>query len=246
MNLRIFLLPAAALSLAACHRHVDPEFVRVEADTLLSRGDCSIEVGYSFESIANASKSPALGAIEQANIGYFFGMEEFDGTVREAVERSLRELDETVLSEAEAYGCDRELWLSTSSNVERCDSMLVCGIHTESYMGGAHGMSGTYYHVYSLESGCELTLEELFDAPTLERMRGALVARLLETNGASEVGELEEHGFFPSQIDLTENFAPTSSGGLLLRYNPYDIACYARGPVEVRFSREELEALAGR
>ena len=51
--------------------------------------------------------------------------------------------------------------------------------------------------------------------------------------------QLAQLGFFPSMIAPTENFEITPSG-ITFHYDPYEIACYAIGEVEVPFTREEL------
>ena len=44
-------------------------------------------------------------------------------------------------------------------------------------------------------------------------------------------------------IRPTENFRVLPDGGVLFRYNPYDIACYAAGPVELTLTRAEFDSL---
>jgi len=41
---------------------------------------------------------------------------------------------------------------------------------------------------------------------------------------------------------VTDNFKITPDGAVFI-YNPYEIACYATGAVEVEIGRKELEAL---
>lgn len=62
-----------------------PEFTLLAMDTTLVCGPVGYDVQYRFTSIANASHSPALQAIEEANIQYFFGLEDFTGTASEAI-----------------------------------------------------------------------------------------------------------------------------------------------------------------
>ena len=52
--------------------------------------------------------------------------------------------------------------------------------------------------------------------------------------------ELAQRGFFPETIAPTENFEVTPEG-IVFHYNPYDIACYAIGEVDVPFTKEELK-----
>ena len=61
-----------------------PAFGIAATDTLVSRNGIACKIEYRFASILNAGKSPPLTAIEQANIGYFFDLEAFSGTVRAA------------------------------------------------------------------------------------------------------------------------------------------------------------------
>ena len=103
MKTRISLLLVAALLAAAgscTKRPVQPRFGIAATDTLVSRNGIACKIEYRFASILNAGKSPALTAIEQANIGYFFDLEAFSGTVREAAAAAIgKELMEMAGSE---------------------------------------------------------------------------------------------------------------------------------------------------
>ncbi|MDE7122879.1 MAG: RsiV family protein [Alistipes sp.] len=50
-------------------------------------------------------------------------------------------------------------------------------------------------------------------------------------------------GIFPDYIAPTENFRIGEEGSVTFYYNPYDIACYAFGPVEVVFTAEEVAGM---
>ena len=103
MKIRPALILAAALCVCACSKHpVPPRFTTMALDTLLCRNGSSCQVDYRFLSIENAAKSPALELIEQANIGYFFQLEEFSGTAGEGAAAFLNDILNSWLPEANA------------------------------------------------------------------------------------------------------------------------------------------------
>lgn len=253
MKFRILLLLAAAGAATACTRTVRPVLTDVRIDTLLGDEALKIEVDYAFRSIANSSRSEALRAIEEANIAYFFGLEGFAGSAREAADRALREIEADFLPGPAPVdpAFPSEYRIQAEAEAEVLDTLLVYTIRYGSYTGGAHGNYGTACHTYSIDSGYELTTDDLFDEAMRSRLRQRIREKLFERYTGREAAAcdaatldagLESYGFFPDQIDLTENFR-LSPEGIAFHYNPYDIACYATGDVEVSFDREELDEL---
>lgn len=249
MKKHLFPLLALLLTASACTRTVRPLFGLVEVDTLLGASGNRIEVAYEFVTIANADRSPALREIERANLDYFFGPESGAATPQEAVDASLAEIAADYLPhDREAFPFIADYTISARAEAETTDSLLTYTIYRESYTGGAHGMYSTEYHTYSLDSGEELTVADLFDEQTLSLLRGQLREKLAEKYAAGTPGEstdavLEANGFFPAEIDLTDNFRIDPDGSITFFYNPYDIACYATGAVEATFTQDELRAL---
>ena len=84
----IFLfLVFAGLTFGSCRRQtVMPQFDIVVTDTVAVRGGIPCRFQYAFTSIANADEAPALQAIQESNMLYFFGLEHFQGGVQEAVD----------------------------------------------------------------------------------------------------------------------------------------------------------------
>ncbi|EKC78671.1 conserved hypothetical protein, secreted, partial [human gut metagenome] len=91
------LLAALALLQIGCrsHRPAQPQFEQLAIDTLLERDGADCRIEYRFATIRNTSESPALKAIEAANIGYFFQVEAFEGNAAQAAELAIREIDTT-------------------------------------------------------------------------------------------------------------------------------------------------------
>lgn len=235
------LLGGIAVFTAACNRKpVSPEFGMLSIDTLIGTQDNGCKIEYRFATIGNAAKSPALAAIEQANIEYFFELEAFTGTAREAADSAIvQTAADIVLPEGMSQGMGAyEISVESETSVQ--DTLVTCSISRWSFTGGAHGMYGVEYHTYSLTDGYELSLADLFTEAQLLRMEELLREKLYEQYEAKDDEGLAEQGFFPEYIALTENFR-VAPEGVTFYYNPYEIGCYALGAVEVTVNREEME-----
>lgn len=246
-HIRIAAALAAGLLLAACHKTpLRPRFDTLAVERQLAEEQVRCRVDYRFVTIANAARSQALQAIEQRNIGYFFQLEEFAGDAHEAIDASLDEIATQLLAPLAGNISGREqpveYEISVAADAAVRDTLLTYTIVRESYTGGAHGMQTVEYHTYSTAGGYELTLADLLDERQIAGLTKAIRRKLCAQYGAANDKALAALGIFPDYIAPTENFR-LDGEELLLRYNPYDIACYAFGPVEVRFTAEELEAL---
>ena len=211
-------------------------------DTLIGTPANGCKIEYRFATIANAEKSPALRSIEAANAGYFFELEEFGGTARQAADSALRQIAAELAFPQSAPKMTEPYEISAEAEAAVTDSLVTYIISRWSYTGGAHGMYATECHTYSLAGGYELSTADLFSERQLLGMETLLRRKLCEQYEAANDDELAERGFFPEYISLTENFRITPEG-ITFYYNPYDIGCYALGAVDVTMSREELENL---
>ena len=87
------LIAGMAAATAACTRKpVVPEFSMLSIDTLIGTPANGCKIEFRFATIANAAKSPALRSIEAANAEYFFELEDFGGTARQAVDSAIRQI----------------------------------------------------------------------------------------------------------------------------------------------------------
>ena len=237
------LIAGMAAATAACTRKpVAPQFGMLSIDTLIGTPANGCKIEYRFATIANAEKSPALRSIEAANAGYFFELEEFGGTARQAADSALRQIAAELAFPQNAPQMTEPYEISAEAEAAVTDSLVTYIISRWSYTGGAHGMYATEGHTYSLAGGYELSTADLFSERQLLGMEALLRRKLCEQYEAANDDELAERGFFPEYISLTENFRITPEG-ITFYYNPYDIGCYALGAVDVTMSREELENL---
>lgn len=237
------LIAGMAAATAACTRKpVVPQFGMLTIDTLIGTPANGCKIEYRFATIANAAKSPALRSIEAANAGYFFELEEFGGTARQAADSALRQIATELAFPQSPPQMTEPYEISAEAEAAVTDSLVTYIISRWSYTGGAHGMYATECHTYSLAGGYELSTADLFSERQQLGMETLLRRKLCEQYEAANDEELAERGFFPEYISLTENFRITPEG-ITFYYNPYDIGCYALGAVDVTMSREELENL---
>ncbi len=244
--LAALMLVAAGCTTQTKQPQTDPltqlDFRLVELDTLVGVTP-SYRVEMHFTTIERADSSEVLHAIESSNIAHFFQLEEFDGSLDEAIRTSLDEHAAECAALSEIYAdSDHQLFYTASSEAAVVDSLLCYTISRTSYMGGAHANYSLESHVYSLTDGYELALEDIFSEEELAAMRKALYSKLYRMFEVSDDEGLRSKGLFPDMIDVARCFIPTETG-LVLYYNPYEIGCFALGSVEVEFSHEEIEAI---
>ena len=196
------------------------------------------DLSYRFLTIANADRSEALAAIENANVNYFFALEDFTGTAEEAARRFIERFAADNACDT-LYMPDMRYSLSVAAAQAPVDTLTVYTIRRESYTGGAHGMRTTEYAVYAAAL-LGIILAQFVLRLACRSLEERIKAKLREQYGAADDEELAQRGFFPETIAPTENFEVTPEG-IVFHYNPYDIACYAIGEVDVPFTKEELK-----
>ena len=238
-TLRLALALGFALAATACtHKQSRPEFETLALDTLVDRGGVQYDIQYRFLSLRVADRSPALQAIEEADIAYFFELEGFTGTAGEAMRTAIAQLtDGSMLAD----DTEERYSYSVEAEARTVDTLLVYTITRSGYLGGPHDLYDTSTHTYSLAGGYELALGDLFTPQQQERLAELIRERLRERYRVADDEGLAALGFVPEYIRPGENFAPTEEG-ILFRYAPYEIGDNALGDIEVLV---EHAALAG-
>lgn len=195
----LVLLAAFAAGMAGCcRRAAAPQFAERSLDTVVRCGAVPCDLSYRFLTIANADRSEALAAIENANVNYFFALEDFTGTAEEAARRFIERFAADNACDT-LYMPDMRYSLSVAAAQAPVDTLTVYTIRRESYTGGAHGMRTTEYHNYWTKGGYELSLGDLFPEEQLPRLTERIKAKLREQYGAADDEELAQRGFFPKR-----------------------------------------------
>lgn len=114
-----------------------------------------------------------------------------------------------------------------------CDSYIVYRIEHTEYRGGAHSSYSAMFLNYDIAHNNVLDFGEIFLAGNDDAILSAVKTSLCDQYFAATLEELaEKSGIFTDQIFLTHNVYLTDSS-IVFYYNPYDIAPWAVGPIEV-------------
>ena len=106
------------------------------------------------------------------------------------------------------------------------------------YTGGAHPMTENLYLNFD-EEGL-LDLERMFGEDKQDVLEKVVFKALLNQEGVKDAKALAEKSYFPDQFHVSENFY-VKDGNCVFVYNPYEIAPYSRGVVEIPVPVETLK-----
>lgn len=111
-----------------------------------------------------------------------------------------------------------------------------------SFTGGAHPNSFTSYHAFDGKTGEEREMKT-FIADSLALLN-IVEKKFREIEKLAPGANLEEAGYFLAnhRFFVAANYVFTTKG-VLFYYNPYEIAAYARGPIEFTIPYSELEGI---
>lgn len=112
------------------------------------------------------------------------------------------------------------------------------------YTGGAHGLSNTLLQVFDLNTAKVLTIQDIFKPGYEAQLREVLEKHLRAAYDIPEGAALNgDHGIlFDPHLALTRNFYLTGKGVGFI-YNPYEVAPYAVGPIELFVPFSEIEQI---
>lgn len=119
---------------------------------------------------------------------------------------------------------------------------LTVKFETYAYTGGAHPNSSLSFYTFDRESGRMLTLSDMIADTTA--LLGVLEQAFRQQQNLLPKTNLEEQGYFlrDGRFFLPANVG-TSREGMVFYYNPYEIAAYAVGPIQVTVPYEKLNGI---
>ncbi|MDR2404483.1 MAG: RsiV family protein [Spirochaetaceae bacterium] len=118
--------------------------------------------------------------------------------------------------------------------------MAVVSRSREYYLGGAHGMQEKKYVVINTERNKQVKLDDLMKKGYQTVLLQQIEAELRTLTGIKKTAPLREGGFFEDTVTIPENFFIVP-GGLGFHWDPYEIAPYSMGPVEITIPFEKLQ-----
>jgi hypothetical protein len=112
-------------------------------------------------------------------------------------------------------------------------------------MGGAHGLLIKWYYVIDLESEKLLRIDDFIDDYQGDQMRTLVYDELRKLSGLERNEPLSEGIFLADDPELTFNFF-INEEGLGLHWNPYEIAPYAEGEIQIMLPWKKIRPLMSR
>ena len=127
-------------------------------------------------------------------------------------------------------------WIIERSGIVKFynDDFISLGFSEYAYLGGAHPNHYTQFFVLDLNSGNNITLEDIFIKgykPILNKIAEEEFRKLKELE---EHEDLDNAGFWfeNNKFSINDNFA-LGDDGVTFYYNSYEITAYAYGPTEL-------------
>ena len=102
--------------------------------------------------------------------------------------------------------------------------------------GAAHGMEHIRHYVFDIKTGRRLTVTEIFDVAKMLEFSSIISDTLYERYKNEDYPPISYYGadgFHLENVSFTENVVTVT-------YNPYEVACYAEGVINVDFSMEDV------
>ncbi|MBR5075834.1 MAG: DUF3298 domain-containing protein [Bacteroidales bacterium] len=251
---------ATLLLLAGCNRGIHTATASHSGSTPLSEGsEIAYSYSYSMEYLTGGLPQEVVDRINATIIrrDILFAEEDFGSDIRAACRQWEESGIAAYLTDAgemmdefdgeDSYMFNWESGIDGSFlHYDKSRRLLTYRCCSNDYMGGAHGMYGESYTVFDTETGAVVTEDDLFDGDWEEALGGLLADRALEEYAdlAEEEGVDIDDIFFAGPYP-NGNFS-VEKDGITWHYNPYDIAPYAFGVIEVTLGWKELAPLMSR
>lgn len=111
------------------------------------------------------------------------------------------------------------------------------------YEGGMHGINQKLTFNFDEKSGKVLKLSDVFSTGFEQCLNDLLLQKLEEEVGAKDIQDLHIKGYLYSMdMFAPENFI-MGEDGITFIYNPYEIASYSMGMVELELKYDDLEEI---
>lgn len=151
------------------------------------------------------------------------------------------------VEEAKALDFDVPSYSLFSRQLDLCDSLVYnengiisITLLAQEYSGGAHGNELLTTLNYNLERKEVITPSVIFSNPHSEGLSTLILQSLMKEFDVTEPEQLELLGVFNyEEIEVTNNFYFTPNG-IAFYYNPYELAAYAVGAIELIIPYSDL------
>ncbi len=239
------------VSCVAKKKHpVDYKLIKLEEKIPLVNGDpdsISYHVELNFTELTNYTNKSALKKVKKELNKQFFDIEKKDCSADPFInfKSMIIDLARTYRSEAvelkKEYGemnymLNYEL-IKNSSIVYNENNLLIIGLETYIYNGGAHGLGNKSYLHFNMKTGESFSLKDVFEEGSETEVNHIIQSRCEEKKQADEFDI-----FGDASPTINENFYFDNKNFYFL-YNPYEIGPYSSGYIIIDIPIKELKKL---
>lgn len=116
-------------------------------------------------------------------------------------------------------------------------------INMYNFTGGAHGLTQLLTLNFDKATGRTITLEDVLVVGYKQKLNEMLQKALMEEADCKDINELHDKGYLFSMEMYPSNNFVLGKDGITFIYNPYEIAPYALGRIELTISYSTLEPI---
>lgn len=205
----------------------------------------SIELKINIIKFKDESES-FLNQYIQSDLGNYFGFEnhKFDNnslnekTLNILVTKYIRNLSNDYSDlDQDSFELLSSIIIDTDYSIS---NLIVLKLTSESYLGGAHGAYSTEYKVFDTKKKLQLKAEDIFDMESLTTISYDYF--LTERGISKKEVNVKDEGFWfkDDKFHLNDNFT-IDEKNITFIFNPYEIASYADGQIEVVVPLSKLD-----
>lgn len=239
------VLLVAVTLLAACNRELQTKTFALEESVPAENIDASCEISCSFDYVTGGVSPEIMDRINGSIVANHILFEESDGCtdVVEACKTWVEQTKNSYSGEGEDVD-EEDAWMYNFEFSRSGEFSGACkSRHLQTYTGtdydytgGAHGYTGVGHDVFDMTTG-EIVAEADLFVEDYEVGVAELLAASLE-GYLTEEGDDEDVMF--SMPEPNGNFA-VSEEGITWTYNPYEIAPYSMGIIDLTVSWADLK-----
>ncbi len=231
---------------------IDEKFLLLpdETDTV-PYGEMDIEFTYPKELATNKDKLEKLQKLFQRyclgeDYENFSRQEAFEKLKKDYTEDYRAEMTEYYLEDRETKTREELFFYSYSYDLDKKDSIVFYNNAFISfsnfeyfYSGGSHGMHGTWLYSIDLNSLERIGVDDVFKPETSDELIDVISDKLQQIFTEFDV---DDPTLYLNELTVTDNFYITETG-VQFTYNPYEIAPYAVGELDVVITYDEIKDL---
>lgn len=237
-----FIVTMVAVALVSCNNREKEVYPEFEPFIFEATDGSTYEVMITYQRIANMWDREVFAKIEWQNYTNSFAgydtevVSNDDGFIR----MDLDAMAKHIVDEYSGYAEESEgpmccYSMDQSAFFVRNNSVLCYETIVESYTGGAHGGQTLWYECFDLNTGSLYDFSYLFEGDWSDDLRSLVYEKL--------VAEYTILIDAPELLPIAGSVM-LSDEGVVLVYQPYEVASYSEGIISVEISDEELEQMA--